>query len=57
MAVLGQFNGGVEKNASIHAHHFYSRRQTLTLQGGMFLASRGEHVLVHETEPEMSDAF
>ncbi len=26
------------------------------LQGGMFLASRGEHVLVHETEPERSDA-
>jgi hypothetical protein len=27
------------------------------LQGGMFLASRGEHVLVHETEPKRSDAF
>ena len=27
------------------------------LQDGMFLASRNEHVLVHETKPERSHAF
>ncbi len=26
-------------------------------QGGMLLLQRGAHVLVHETEPERSDAF
>jgi hypothetical protein len=30
--------------------------QIFGLQDGMFLALRGEHVLVHETEPERSDA-
>jgi hypothetical protein len=26
-------------------------------KGGIFLTARGEHVLVHETEPERSHAF
>ncbi|MFX1465822.1 MAG: hypothetical protein ACFFA5_05060 [Promethearchaeota archaeon] len=33
------------------------RKQIYRIQSGMFLASRGEHVLVHETAPERSDAF
>ncbi len=36
---------------------FYNYGQMHELQDGLFLALRGEHVLVHETKPERSHAY